>query len=174
MRQVLPWASCLCCRNTLHPYTKILVNYCFVCLIFSLFIVVNLTLPVTVAARSKGGRTPNASRQASRHKTKATKADVSIMTQTGVRRSHSFHLCSFLCVMSQILCLDCYMSWRMPVCGLPKAWTVFARSDTRIVGSNPTQGMDVCVRLFCVCVVLCVGSDLATGWSLVQGVLPSV
>jgi hypothetical protein len=50
-------------------------------------------------------------------------ADVSIMTQTGVRRfseSHSFQLCSFLCVMSQTSCLDCYMSWRMPVCGLAK------------------------------------------------------
>jgi hypothetical protein len=55
-----------------------------------------------------------------------------------------------------------------------KAWTVFARSNAGIVGSNPTQGMGVCVRLFCVCVVLCVGSGLATGWSLVQGVLPSV
>jgi hypothetical protein len=55
-----------------------------------------------------------------------------------------------------------------------KAWTVFARSDAGIVDSNPTQGMDVCVRLFCVCIVLCVGSGLATGWSLVQGVLPSV
>jgi hypothetical protein len=32
----------------------------------------------------------------------------------------------------------------------------------------------VCVRLFCVCVGLCVGSGLATGSSLVQGVLPSV
>jgi hypothetical protein len=40
------------------------------------------------------------------------------------------------------------------------------------VGSNPTRGMDVCVRLFCVCVVLWVGSGLPTGWSLVQGVLP--
>jgi hypothetical protein len=29
------------------------------------------------------------------------------------------------------------------------------------VGSNPTRGMDVCVRLFCVCVVLCVGSGVA-------------
>jgi hypothetical protein len=28
------------------------------------------------------------------------------------------------------------------------------------VDSNPTQSMDVCVRLFCVCVVLCVGSGL--------------
>jgi hypothetical protein len=35
--------------------------------------------------------------------------------------------------------------------------------------------MDVlCARLFCVCVVLCVGSGIATGWSLVQGVLTSV
>jgi hypothetical protein len=31
-----------------------------------------------------------------------------------------------------------------------KAWTVFARSNTEIVGSNPTWGMDVCV---CVCSV---------------------
>jgi hypothetical protein len=30
-----------------------------------------------------------------------------------------------------------------------KAWTELARSNTWIVGSNPTQGMDVCV---CVCV----------------------
>jgi hypothetical protein len=34
--------------------------------------------------------------------------------------------------------------------------------------------MDVCVRLFCVCVVVCVGSCLATGWSPVQGVLLDV
>jgi hypothetical protein len=34
------------------------------------------------------------------------------------------------------------------------------RSEAGIVGSNPTQGTDVCVRLFCVCVVLCVGSGL--------------
>jgi hypothetical protein len=34
--------------------------------------------------------------------------------------------------------------------------------------------MNVCVRSFCVCVVLCVGSGLATGWSLVQGVLPTL
>jgi hypothetical protein len=55
-----------------------------------------------------------------------------------------------------------------------KAWTVFARSDAVIVGSNPTQGMYVCVRLFYVCVILCVGSGLTTGWSLVQGVLLTV
>jgi hypothetical protein len=52
-----------------------------------------------------------------------------------------------------------------------KAWTGFAHSNTGFVGSNPTWGMDVCVRLFCVCVVLCVGIGLTTGWSPVQGVL---
>jgi hypothetical protein len=31
------------------------------------------------------------------------------------------------------------------------------------VGSNSIQGMDVCVRLFCVCAVLCVVSGLAAG-----------
>jgi hypothetical protein len=55
-----------------------------------------------------------------------------------------------------------------------KAWTVFARSNTGIMGSNPTQAMDVCMRLFCVCDVLCEGSGLATGSSPVQGVPPTV
>jgi hypothetical protein len=36
-----------------------------------------------------------------------------------------------------------------------KAWTVFARPNTGIVGSNPTWGMDVNIRLFYVCAVLC-------------------
>jgi hypothetical protein len=54
-----------------------------------------------------------------------------------------------------------------------KAWTVFVRWNTAIVGSNPNRGMDVCVCLFCV-YVLCVGSGPATGWSPVQGVLPTV
>jgi hypothetical protein len=30
-----------------------------------------------------------------------------------------------------------------------KAWNVFARSQAEIVVSNPTQGVDVCLRLFC-------------------------
>jgi hypothetical protein len=46
-----------------------------------------------------------------------------------------------------------------------KTWTVFTRSNTGIVGSNLTWGMDVCVLLFCVCAVLCAGSGLASGWS---------
>jgi hypothetical protein len=40
---------------------------------------------------------------------------------------------------------------------------VFTRSNAGVVGSNPTRGMDICVRLFCVCAVLCVGRGLATG-----------
>jgi hypothetical protein len=51
-----------------------------------------------------------------------------------------------------------------------KAWTVFAGSNAGIVGSNPTRGIDG----LCVCVVLCVGRGLATGWSLLQGVPRSV
>jgi hypothetical protein len=38
-----------------------------------------------------------------------------------------------------------------------KAWTVFARSNAGIVGSYPTQGMDVCiVCVYSVFVVFCV------------------
>jgi hypothetical protein len=36
-----------------------------------------------------------------------------------------------------------------------EAWHIFARSNAVIVGPNLTEGMDVCLRLFCVCVVLC-------------------
>jgi hypothetical protein len=63
------------------------------------------------------------------------------------------------------------------VASLSKASTVFARSDAGIVGSNPTQGMDVWsmyMCLFFVCAGLCLGRDLATSWSLVQGVIPNV
>jgi hypothetical protein len=66
---------------------------------------------------------------------------------------------------------------RMPitVAARSKAWTVFACSNAGIVSSNPTQRHGcMCVRLFCVCIVLCVGSGLATGWSLVDGVLPTM
>jgi hypothetical protein len=44
-----------------------------------------------------------------------------------------------------------------------KALTDFTRSNTGVVGPNPNRGMDFCVRLLCVCVVLCVGSGPATG-----------
>jgi hypothetical protein len=55
-----------------------------------------------------------------------------------------------------------------------KEWAVFVPSNTGIVGSNPTQGMAACWRLFRVCVVLCVCSGFAMGWSPVQGVRPTV
>jgi hypothetical protein len=42
-----------------------------------------------------------------------------------------------------------------------KAWTVFACTNTGVVGVNPTRGMNICVHLFYVCVVL-------------SGVLPTV
>jgi hypothetical protein len=65
---------------------------------------------------------------------------------------------------------------RLPitVAELSKAWTTFARLNAGLVGSNPTQGMDVCVRLFCVCAVLCVASGLEKGSSPVQRVLQTV
>jgi hypothetical protein len=55
-----------------------------------------------------------------------------------------------------------------------KAWIVFNCSNTEIMGFNGTGGMDVCVRLFYVYVVLCVGSSFVMGWSPVQGALPTV
>jgi hypothetical protein len=38
-----------------------------------------------------------------------------------------------------------------------------ALTNIGIVGSNPTQGMDVCAGLFRFYIALCVGSGLATG-----------
>jgi hypothetical protein len=59
-----------------------------------------------------------------------------------------------------------------------KAWIVFARADAVIVGSNPTQGMDVSyvshMCLFWVCALLYLGRGLATSWSLDQGILTIV
>ncbi|PNF20358.1 hypothetical protein B7P43_G12827 [Cryptotermes secundus] len=48
-------------------------------------------------------------------------------------------------------------AWPVTVAERSKACTVFARSEAGIVGSNPTQGMDVCVRL-----CLSTGRGLAT------------
>jgi hypothetical protein len=42
------------------------------------------------------------------------------------------------------------------VAALSKASTVFARSNAGIVGSNATQGMDVCVCVYSVFVLSCV------------------
>jgi hypothetical protein len=57
--------------------------------------------------------------------------------------------------------------WPITVAARSKASTLFACSNIGIVGSNPTQGIYVCV-------VLSVGSGLATSWSHVQRVLPCI
>jgi hypothetical protein len=58
-----------------------------------------------------------------------------------------------------------------------KARAVFCRSNTEIMGSSPTPGMQVCKHLLCVCVcvfVLCLGSSLWTGLANFQGAPPTV
>jgi hypothetical protein len=40
-------------------------------------------------------------------------------------------------------------SFAVTVAARSKAWNVFARLNTGILGSNPARGMDVCMRLFC-------------------------
>jgi hypothetical protein len=52
------------------------------------------------------------------------------------------------------------------------ARTIFARSNTESLGSNPTRGIHVCVCLFCA--VLCVRKGNESSWSLVQGVLQCI
>jgi hypothetical protein len=47
-------------------------------------------------------------------------------------------------------------------------------SDLADHSGRTVWGTDICVRLFCVCVVLCVGSGLAMGWFPVQGLVPTV
>jgi hypothetical protein len=54
-------------------------------------------------------------------------------------------------------------SWPITVAARSKGCTIFTRSDTGVVGSNPTRSLDARVRLFCVCVIVCAGSFLATG-----------
>jgi hypothetical protein len=67
----------------------------------------------------------------------------------------------------------------MPRVGLEPTFQVFELANTvhvqtaEIVCSSSTQGMVVCLRLFCV-YVLYVGSGFAMDWSPAQGVLPTV
>jgi hypothetical protein len=52
------------------------------------------------------------------------------------------------------------------------AWNVFARPNTGVVGSNPTLGMDICLNLLFVCVVMCRLRPCDGFFSV--GVLPTV
>jgi hypothetical protein len=40
----------------------------------------------------------------------------------------------------------------LPITAAAQALTVIVRLKAKIVGSNPTQGIDICVPLVCVCV----------------------
>jgi hypothetical protein len=78
---------------------------------------------------------------------------------------------------NNVFLIYCWVLVKLPVTvdDRSKACTVFARSEAGMVGSNPTQDMDIWyVYAFCVCVVLCLGRGLATSWSPAQGVLSSV
>jgi hypothetical protein len=66
----------------------------------------------------------------------------------------------------------CIVGMPNTVAARSKAWSVFARSNAGIVGLNSTQGMNACI--YSVFVLYCAGSSLASGWSSVQGVLPTV
>jgi hypothetical protein len=89
---------------------------------------------------------------------------------------HSYAINQFYSVRLTrvVIYVALYANMLITVAVFSKAWTVFALWSAGIVGSNPTQSMDVCVRLFCVCVVLCTDSGLKTSWSPVHLVLPSV
>jgi hypothetical protein len=56
--------------------------------------------------------------------------------------------------------MECRSQWS-------EAYTVFYRSNTEIMGSNSSRGTGVCV-------IQCVDSGLATGWSPVQGLVRTV
>jgi hypothetical protein len=58
--------------------------------------------------------------------------------------------------------IETVSTWPITLAALSKAWTLFERWDC---SWNPNQGMDISVRLFCACLILCVGSGLATDWS---------
>jgi hypothetical protein len=72
-----------------------------------------------------------------------------------------------LSVMTRLGCV--ISSLAITVASTCKAWIVFVCSNTRIVGSNPTRGMDAFVS-----VVLSVGRSFETSWSPFQVVTPTV
>jgi hypothetical protein len=84
------------------------------------------------------------------------------MTTANVWGIDSFHIQYFKFPI-------CINQRPVTVAARSKAWTVFARSNAGVVGSNLTRGMEVCVYS-----VFVLGSELATGWSLIQEVLPKV
>jgi hypothetical protein len=114
-------------------------------------------------------------------------------TNTFLINYHLFHCCSYLFSVITMYCqpfinpqkscgslysvIYLFLSFvsrrvyylSITVVARSKAWNIFARSNTGIVGSNLTQDIDVCVNS-----VFVLGSGLATGWSPIQVVLPTM
>jgi hypothetical protein len=73
----------------------------------------------------------------------------------------NYRLQQFIDSSPNAINIPSWTSVPMTVVARSKARTVFACSNTWIVSSNPTQGIDVCLLLFCV--LSRVGSSLVTG-----------
>jgi hypothetical protein len=67
-----------------------------------------------------------------------------------------------------------YHSVSITMAARSKTWTVFASSNTGVVGSNPARGMGFSVCVYSVFVLSCIDSGLASCWSPVQWVLPTL
>jgi hypothetical protein len=65
--------------------------------------------------------------------------------------------------------------WQITVAARSKVWTVLSSLERWDRGFESHSRHEwLCVRIFYICVVLCICSGHATGWSLVQIILPSV
>jgi hypothetical protein len=82
------------------------------------------------------------------------------------RRSGRYRGEKISCLLSQTLGRPARTLFTIPI--IVEGRSRWPRSLRHKLSSNPTRGTH-CVRLLCVCVVLC-----ATGWSPVQGVLSTV
>jgi hypothetical protein len=85
---------------------------------------------------------------------------------SNLRSSNGFFLL-FLRIMFYMN-FSCRSQW-------PRGQTHEPSSPAQTLGLWVRVQLDawICVRLFCVCVVLCVGMGLSTGWSQVEGILPT-
>jgi hypothetical protein len=96
-------------------------------------------------------------------------------------RHRNFHDASFTWVVFTNTCLTlaCHAPWKRGITVTvayysgerSKAWTVFARWNNGVVGSVPIEAWMFAPILL---VLSCAGSGIATKWSPVQGVLPTV
>jgi hypothetical protein len=95
--------------------------------------------------------------------TSVTSWDKTLLPSVASRRSYQINsgrlrMCStarnrFLCFIRLLYSIKLQKHLPITVAARSKAWTVFACSNAGIAGSNPTESMDVSVRLFCLCCV---------------------